>query len=168
MPGVEIVAPPTPKAADMMPVTTPRATVRTSRRRLGSRSLADALDDHGHALTAADAHGLETDVLVERLQVVDEGGHDPGAGHAERVAEGGLELAQLLLGGAGPGPVVLGDGAAVGQRIRSDLPVEEAVLLGLYSAVLGDRRVLVHALAGHAVLVGHVLGREAHGDVHQV
>src|SRR5437764_14223532 len=85
IPGVEIVAPPTPKAADMMPVTTPRATVRTSRRRLGSRSLADALDDHGHALTAADAHGLETDVLVERLQVVDEGGHDPGAGHAERV-----------------------------------------------------------------------------------
>ena len=36
MPGVEIVAPPMSKAADMMPVTTPRAIVRTSRRRLGS------------------------------------------------------------------------------------------------------------------------------------
>ena len=36
IPGVEIVAPPTPKAADMMPVTTPRATVRTSRGSPGS------------------------------------------------------------------------------------------------------------------------------------
>ena len=37
MAGVEIVAPPTPNAADMTPVITPAATVRTSRRRPGCR-----------------------------------------------------------------------------------------------------------------------------------
>src|SRR5207248_5433417 len=53
----------------------------------GNRSRLQPLDDHGHALAAADAHGLETDGLVQRLQVVDEGGHDAGPGLAERVAQ---------------------------------------------------------------------------------
>src|SRR5438270_2556515 len=103
-PGVEIVAPPTPKAADMTPVTTPRASVRTSRGRPACSWLADALDDHGHALTAADAHGFETHGLVERLQVVDQRRHDAGAGHAEGVPEG--------------------DGAAVGIELVVDADAE--------------------------------------------
>src|SRR5207237_1860372 len=87
MPGVEMTAPPTPNAADRTPVTTPSASVRTSRRRPASRSV-QSLDDHGHALAAADAHRLETDRLVEGLEVVDERRHDAGAGHAEGGAEG--------------------------------------------------------------------------------
>src|SRR5690606_12662837 len=48
---------------------------------------AQALDQHGHALAAADAQRLEPDGLVEGLQVVEQRRHDAGAGHAERVAE---------------------------------------------------------------------------------
>ena len=55
---------------------------------LERRWSAEALDDHGHALAAADAHALHAEGLVLVLQAVDQGGHDPGAGHAERVAEG--------------------------------------------------------------------------------
>src|SRR6185312_16984742 len=54
----------------------------------GEQSLAEALQDHGHAHAAADAHGLQPDLLVVPLQAVDQRRGDPGAGHAERVAQG--------------------------------------------------------------------------------
>src|SRR6266508_4180193 len=49
---------------------------------------AEALDDHGHALAATDAHRFESERPVGGLQAVDESGHDAGARHAERVAKG--------------------------------------------------------------------------------
>src|SRR5262245_8495710 len=58
---------------------------------VGSRRscyLGEALEDHGHALAAADAHGLQADGLVVELEAVDEGGGDPRPRHAERVADG--------------------------------------------------------------------------------
>src|SRR5207248_2704803 len=160
MPGVEIVAPPTPKAADMMPVTTPRAIVRTSRRRLGSSSLADAFDDHGHALTAADAHGLESDVLVERLEVVDERRHDAGAGHTERVAQGDSAAVGVEL-------VVDADAELVADREhlgREGLVELDDVDVGDLHAGLGEHlldgldRAHTHDLGGEA---GHGAGDDA-------
>src|SRR6478609_5782510 len=54
----------------------------------GSRSvLAEAFDDHGHAHAATDAHRLQSGLLVPSAQAVDQGGGDPGPGHAERVAQ---------------------------------------------------------------------------------
>ncbi len=47
-----------------------------------------------------------------------------------------LELADLLVGGAGPRAVVGGDHGAVGQRHGDDLALEEPVLDGLFRAVL--------------------------------
>src|SRR6476661_2863650 len=47
----------------------------------------EAFDDHGHALTAADAHGLHAVAGAGVLEAVEEGGHDAGAGHPERMAE---------------------------------------------------------------------------------
>src|SRR5437764_1211726 len=49
---------------------------------------AEALDHHGHALAAADAHRLEPELLVVVLQRVDERRRDPRTGHAEGVADG--------------------------------------------------------------------------------
>src|SRR5579859_3935641 len=46
---------------------------------------AEPFEHEGHALAAADAHGLEADLLVVELQRVDQRGGDPGSGHAERV-----------------------------------------------------------------------------------
>src|SRR5438105_10815211 len=97
IPGVVMVAPPTPKAPDRTPDSTPTSRVRTSRAGPACSCLGEPLDDHGHALAAADAHRLEADRLVEGLEVVDQGAHDPGARHAERVPQGdgpavGVEL----------------------------------------------------------------------------
>src|SRR5438067_6099953 len=50
-------------------------------------SRCEPLDEHRHPLAAAHAHRLEPDRRVERLEVVEERAHDPGAGHAVRVAE---------------------------------------------------------------------------------
>src|SRR5207247_5423996 len=82
---------------------TPATMVSASRRRPGCREvpLADALDDHGHALATAHAHRLETDGRIEGLQVVDERRHDAGTGHPEGMAEG--------------------DGAAVGVELVLDV-----------------------------------------------
>src|SRR4051794_17817655 len=52
-----------------------------------ARKLSSALDEHGHALATADAHRLETDRAIHRLEVVQQGVHDPGACHAVGVAE---------------------------------------------------------------------------------
>src|SRR5580700_5918177 len=51
-----------------------------------SRS-AQALDDHRHPLPAADAHRLEADRLVLGREAVEQGCHDPGACHPERVSK---------------------------------------------------------------------------------
>src|SRR5688572_21442911 len=48
----------------------------------------EALDDHRLALAAGDAHRLEADLVIVGLHDVQEGAHDPGARHAERVAQG--------------------------------------------------------------------------------
>ena len=48
--------------------------------------LAEPLDDHGLALAAGHAHGLEADRLVVGLEAVQQRGHDARAGHPERVA----------------------------------------------------------------------------------
>src|SRR5690606_35598403 len=56
--------------------------------RCSSRCSAQALDDHRHALAAADAHRLQGELLVVELQRVDQRGGDPGARHAEGVADG--------------------------------------------------------------------------------
>src|SRR3954452_13093298 len=56
----------------------------------GSKSspLVEALHEHRLAHAAGDAHRLDPVGLVERLEVVEQRGHDPRARHAERVAEG--------------------------------------------------------------------------------
>ena len=77
----------------------------------------------------------------------------------------GFSWRQPLEGGAGPGAVVLGHHGAVGQRHRDDLALEEAVLLGRHGPGLGEQGELVHLLAGDLLVLGHVLGRLAHGDV---
>ena len=53
-----------------------------------SERLSEPLDDHGHALAAADAHGLEAVAAFGVLEPVEEGGHDAGAGHARRGGRG--------------------------------------------------------------------------------
>src|SRR5438876_10941755 len=54
---------------------------------LMNRRLVESLDDHRHTLAAANAHGFQADGLVAGDQAVEQGGGDPGAGHAERVAQ---------------------------------------------------------------------------------
>src|SRR3981189_3948541 len=49
--------------------------------------LAQPLDDHRHALAAADAHRLKTERLVLCREVVQQRGGDPCARHAERVTQ---------------------------------------------------------------------------------
>src|SRR5207248_2240791 len=54
---------------------------------LAAVDLAQPFQHHRHALTAADAHRLQAPLLVVELQRVDQRAGDPGAGHAERVAD---------------------------------------------------------------------------------
>src|SRR5437588_3983353 len=49
---------------------------------------AEPLEDHRHALAAADAHGLQTERLVTGAQTVEQGARDARSGHAERVTDG--------------------------------------------------------------------------------
>ena len=83
-----------------------------------------------HALAAADAHGLHAEGLVRLLEVVDQGGHDAGAGHAERVTEG--------------------DGAAVDVHLRVEV---DAQVTGRADDLAGERLVdldEVDVVDGHA------------------
>ena len=48
---------------------------------------AQALNHHGHALAAADAHRLDAELFVGILETVDQRRHDAGTGHAERVTQ---------------------------------------------------------------------------------
>src|SRR5260370_6717181 len=65
------------------------ASPRPSRSPRSSRgaSLVKALDDHGHALAAADAHRLQPVGLVLFAQAVQERAQNSRAGHPKRVAE---------------------------------------------------------------------------------
>src|SRR3954453_23549793 len=65
-------------ASGVAPTVLPTSNVKRTYEVGQEADLGEALDDHGHALAAADAHRLEPVGLVERLQVVDEGGHDGG------------------------------------------------------------------------------------------
>src|SRR4051794_5887844 len=60
---------------------------RPPRGRARSVLLVQPLDDHRLAHAAGGAHGLEPDRRVERVEVVEQRGHDARAGHPERVAE---------------------------------------------------------------------------------
>src|SRR4051794_1315443 len=74
-----------PPAKSAVPQTSDDPSARASARTFSGS--ADALDEHRHALPAADAHRLEADGAVERLEIVEQRPHDPRAGHAVRVAE---------------------------------------------------------------------------------
>src|SRR5680860_480312 len=54
----------------------------------GSGGSVQALVDDGHALAAADAHGLEAELPVASGQAVEQCRGDAGTGGAERVAQG--------------------------------------------------------------------------------
>src|SRR4029077_3284960 len=73
----------------------PRFLLRPRDRALPSP--AQALDDHRHALASADAHRLEADRLVRRLEAIEERRHDAGAGHPERVPEGDRTAVHIQL-----------------------------------------------------------------------
>ena len=96
--------------------------------------------------------------VVQRARVA---GGDPTV-RAER----GLERRQLLELGVGAGTVVgRDDRAAVGERIRRDLALEEPSRDRGAGALLRLERERVHLLAGHALDLGDVLGGLAHRDV---
>src|SRR6266487_4169452 len=58
------------------------------RRPGAGRGSGDAFDDGGVGHAAALAHGLQTVLTTVGRHAVDEGGHQPGAGRAEGVADG--------------------------------------------------------------------------------
>ena len=76
-----------------------------------------------------------------------------------------LELADLLVGGAGRGPSSVLTVGAVGQRDRRDLALEEPALDGLLGAVLAAHAPVVLVLAADAGEDRDVLGGLAHRDV---
>src|SRR6201999_1242368 len=91
-------------------------------------------DDAGQRL---EAEFLGLDVAGDhhrRRAVVQRAGVARGNGAVG--PEDRLELADLLVGGAGARAVVLAHRAAVGQRDRDDLALEEAALDGLLGTVL--------------------------------
>src|SRR3972149_2245226 len=51
-------------------------------------ALRHALDDGGHALSAAYAHGLQPEPSVPPLHLMEQSRHDPGAGCAYGMAQG--------------------------------------------------------------------------------
>src|SRR6476661_4582270 len=102
----------------------PEAPLVRSADRTGS---GQALDDHGHALAAADAHRLDAERLVRLLEAVDQGGHDAGTGHAERVTEGDRPTVDVEL--------VVGDAEVTGRR--DDLGGERLVDLEQVDVVDG-------------------------------
>src|SRR5260370_14696542 len=65
------------------------ATQSAHRRRLScaTDALVQPLQDHGHPLAAAHAHGLEADPLVPLTEPVEQRAEDSGPGHAEGMPE---------------------------------------------------------------------------------
>src|SRR5690348_15452274 len=80
--GSRRVSEPPPKSAQPHTTEDPRA-----RRSENAPRLVQPLDKHGHSLPAADAHRLEPDRPVHRLEIVQERVHDPRARHPVRMAE---------------------------------------------------------------------------------
>src|SRR6202022_1483153 len=66
---------------------------------VGLRAPLEPLYEHRHAHAAGDAHRLDAVGAVERFEIVDQGGHDPRAGHAEGVPQrdGPAEGVELLV-----------------------------------------------------------------------
>src|SRR5262245_62111482 len=67
------------------------------------RYRSEALEDRHVRLAAALAHGLEAVAAAGALQLGQQGGHQPGAGGAERVAEGDGAAVDVDLGVVGAG-----------------------------------------------------------------
>ena len=103
-------------------------------------SSAQSFDHHRHALTAADAHRLEAERGVGLLQVVDQGGHDAGAGHAERVAERDRAAVDVELGDLARGRTITDwYGDRLKQRGRTpDVDVAVGVDADAFDRVLVD------------------------------
>src|SRR5471032_1769199 len=80
--GSRLVSEPPAKSA--APQTSDEPSARTS---ASPPRSAQALDEHCHALPAPDAHRLQADRPVHRLEVVQQRAHDPRARHPVRVAE---------------------------------------------------------------------------------
>ena len=146
------------------------------------QGLTDGGDGAGAHQSGIDAHRTGGDDLGHGLQAVglDElaGGHDDGGsavvdaggvagGDRAAVAlKGGLQLGQLLHGGAGL-DVLIGvedDGIALllGDDHGDDLVLELALGDGGGGTGLAAQGQLILHLAGDAVLFGHVLGGDAH------
>ena len=84
------------------------------------RALSRAARRSWPSLAAADAHRLEADRVVERLEVVDQRGHDARAGHPVRVAEGdGAAVRVELLGGSMPSSSQTGSTWAANASLSS-------------------------------------------------
>ena len=103
-------------------------------------------------------HDHRGGAVVERAGVA---GGDLAVGPEHRLA--GWPASRRWCPGRGPSSLVTT--VAVGQRDRGDLPVEEAALLGGDGPLLGPGGELVHLLAADVLVLGHVLGGLAHGDV---
>src|SRR5436305_9188083 len=80
--GRRRVSEPPEKSATPQTTDEPRASASAS----AFRSV-QTLDEHRHSLPAADAHRLQPDRAVHRLQVVEQRAHDPRARHAIRMAD---------------------------------------------------------------------------------
>src|SRR5207253_1286791 len=75
----------TPRRGALRP--SPLVSRRLHSERARTRDLIQSLDDHGHALATSNTHGLESDRLIECLEVVEQRAQDAGAGHAEWMTE---------------------------------------------------------------------------------
>src|SRR6266536_172787 len=106
-----------PQRCDIAVVVSAGAGGRAMGERGGARS-GDAFDDGGVGHAAALAHGLQTVLNTFGRHAVDEGGHQPGAGPAERVADGDGAAARVE-------PVRVGAGLGQpGQRHRGERLVD--------------------------------------------
>src|SRR3954452_21675063 len=99
-----------PPAKSAQPQTTDEPRARINAR--APRSV-QTFDEHGHSLAPADAHRLEPDRPVERLEIVQQGVHDPRAGHPVRMAERDRAAVRVQLVAEG----VDADLAAYGQHL---------------------------------------------------
>src|SRR5450755_4917097 len=76
----------------------------------GTAGSVEAFVDDGHALAAADAHGFQAEGGVAFAESVEQGGGDPGPGHAVRVADGDAAAVHVELVDVDAQSAVAGDG----------------------------------------------------------
>src|SRR5919204_2516718 len=84
-PRSRTTAPPVATATRVIQLTWLRTAARI--RSTSSSNSVQSLDEHRLTHAAGHAHRLDPVGLVERLEVVEQRGHDPRSGHPERVAE---------------------------------------------------------------------------------